>query len=69
MKMQVLLEITVPEGDFCWNFHDQLCDHFDNEGGFNQCDLRLGELGTDSKGAGVRKPLRCKELLKARVTK
>ncbi len=60
--MRVALIINVPNGDFCWNFHvGQICRYFDNEGGHNKCDLRLGELVSEKNG--VRKPLRCKELL------
>ncbi len=61
--MKVLLKITVPEGEFCWNFHDRICEHFHTAPGFNICDLDLGEL-LEAKG-GVKKPIRCMMLPEA----
>ncbi len=62
--MKVALIINVPNGDYCWDFRDhQICGYFDNEGGFDKCDLRLGELVAEENG--VKKPARCKELLLA----
>ncbi|TRO52221.1 hypothetical protein E2P63_03815 [Candidatus Bathyarchaeota archaeon] len=36
MKKTVLMEIEVPEGDWCWNFKTgEICQHFDNHMGAN----------------------------------
>lgn len=40
MYKKVCMPITVPEGDYCWNYETMaICEHFDNEGGHPSCDL------------------------------
>jgi hypothetical protein len=36
---KVNLIIIVPSGEYCWNGHDEVCEHFSNEGGHSVCDL------------------------------
>ena len=42
-KKTVLMPIVVPAGDYCWN-GEQLCEHFDNEGGHPTCEIKSSDL-------------------------
>lgn len=60
----VALPISVPIGKYCWDRTiSAVCPYFDNEGGFNSCDLNLDDaLGLKEDEAGVLKPDSCKML-------
>ena len=61
--MKVAYIITVPDGDFCWDYHNGSCYHFDNEGGHPSCDLGFDLLDDLKYGKnGVEKPTKCKNL-------
>ncbi len=64
--MKVLLEINVPEGKYCWNFHDRLCGYFDNEGGWAKCEFGWTISETDN---GIEKSPECLRLSKVKETK
>ena len=39
-KIRVAHIITVPKGNFCFKFNgDNICEHFNNEGGYGECDI------------------------------
>ena len=47
----VLLPITVPSGEFCWNREEhQICPHFSNDGGTPGCNIFNVWLNTDKYG-------------------
>ena len=57
----VLLPIDVCTGDYCWDGHNRICEHFDNYGGHGHCDLDIGVLDRDKTGF-YPKPKECLEL-------
>lgn len=59
----VLKPIIVPDGDYCWQFDgdNPICEHFDNEGGHNTCDLGYDLDGGITNG-GVPKNPKCAKL-------
>lgn len=58
----VLMPIKVPVCDHCWDGNN-ICGHFDNEGGHPTCNLDLGDgLKYNAKTGLVAKPPRCLEL-------
>ena len=64
----VILEIRVPDNDFCWDGHTP-CEHFDNEGGYLTCKLfSIPYNGYPSDPfIGYRKPKECLELKERRL--
>jgi len=58
-KITVLYPIKVPPGKYCWEytFPHELCEHFDNEGGHETCNL--GFYIKKSDDGGVVKPKEC----------
>lgn len=56
----VCLPIRVPQGDYCWDSID-ICDHFDNYGGYPSCTLKCDDLKYNKEGH-VEKPSVCKNL-------
>ena len=58
----VLLQIEVPERDFCWEHTPpfRICEHFNNDGGHDTC--AFGFLLSKKDKDGVYKPLECKNL-------
>ncbi len=67
-KTRVLFEITVPEGKYCWNFHDRICEYFNNEGGGVTCDFGQGWRPIKTID-GYKKPQKCLYLPKAKEIK
>jgi hypothetical protein len=65
MYKKVLLEIKVPEGDYCWDSNGimdcAICEHLAVEGRQPQCNLGFYDLEYDEKGF-VPKPKKCREL-------
>ena len=57
----VLLPIKVPPGRLCWDGHNLICEHFDNEGGHGRCDLNIGSLKRGKLGY-YHKPKECLDL-------
>ena len=58
----VLLPITVPSGEFCWNREEhQICPHFNNDGGTLSCNIFNVGLNID-KYSNVIKSKYCLEL-------
>lgn len=57
----VLLPIKVAEGGYCWEQGRRICDHFDNEGGFPECTLRIGQP-VETELYHYRKPPECLRL-------
>ena len=63
-RITVLLEIEVPEGDFCWDGITG-CGFYDCEDGISSCEFNLSyDLGNYAVGLTVEKPPRCKQLLR-----
>jgi hypothetical protein len=67
MNKIVLYPITVPIGDYCWEYNltkdeksMEACRHFDDYHGYPNCDLRFGPL--KRAPLGVKKPLDCGKL-------
>jgi hypothetical protein len=58
----VNLPITVPTGDLCWDGHNRICEHFDNEGGGYKCELGLGWPENDRDTGYPSKCEKCKNL-------
>lgn len=58
----VSLPIQVTKGKYCWLRKPPytLCEHFDNEGGHQTCDL--GFCGLEDTADGVLKSPKCNEL-------
>ena len=51
-KITVLLPVIVPDGPMCWNFETgDICQHFENEGGWVRCELLKDDLDMTSNGA------------------
>lgn len=51
-KITVLLPVTVPDGPMCWNFKSgDICQHFENEGGWARCELFGNDLDMSDNGA------------------
>lgn len=63
MKKTVAKPIEVPDSDYCWEPKPphELCEWFDNEGGYPTCDQGLGSLSYEKTG-GVRKCEACRKL-------
>ncbi len=59
-RKTVLLPISVPFVDYCWD-HVEICGYFDNTGGHPRCDLHLGNLKWDDQGL-IPKPDKCLKL-------
>jgi hypothetical protein len=59
MKRKVVLQpITVPAGDYCWEFKVMgSCQYFNNEGGHSKCELGFYPL--KDSGVGVIKANEC----------
>jgi len=57
----VMLPISVPDNDYCWDSKVP-CDHFNNEGGYSNCVLGFYDVERDKDG-NYPKPKKCKELL------
>ena len=59
----VLLEIVVPEGEYCWggSEHNIFCEYFDCEGGHPECRLNIGDPDFDQRG-WCKKPSSCANL-------
>lgn len=45
----VLLPVTVPDSNFCWDGH-HVCENFDNDGGYGQCLLSIGAVARNEDG-------------------
>jgi len=59
-RKMVIFPIQVPEGDYCWDYSlTGSCDHFDNEGGHETCDLNFYQKCDKN---GVLKDPDCKSL-------
>lgn len=56
-KKIVLLPIEVPDNSFCWNGINS-CEHFDNYGGHEKCELGIARLARDQEGR-ILKPAKC----------
>lgn len=56
-KKTVFLPINVPDNNFCWNGINS-CEHFDNYGGNEKCELGIAKLERDQEGR-VLKPAKC----------
>lgn len=61
-KKIVLYRIKVPVGKYCWEHLSpyEICEYYDNEGGYSTCDLGFRELNDTDKG--VLKPQECLKL-------
>jgi hypothetical protein len=55
----VYLEIEVPKSNYCWD-GKTVCHYFDNTGGHGTCELKIGNIKSDS--IGYLKPIECKNL-------
>ena len=56
----VAFPIKVPEDEYCWNWETSSCEHFDNEGGHETCNLNFWKQKRTDKG--VLKPKECLNL-------
>ncbi len=63
LNKTVLMPITVPEGNYCWD-GNRICYHFDNYAGEPSCLLKIDELKADETGY-YPKPKKCKDLPEA----
>jgi hypothetical protein len=61
-KMKIVsLPISVPDSGFCWDGHTP-CENFNNQYGFAECTLGVGDLVRDPVTNIYPKPLECLEL-------
>jgi hypothetical protein len=58
-KVKVVYIIEVPKGIYCWGY-GEICEHFDNEGGYSTCDLGFDNM--EDVAEGTLKPWDCLKL-------
>lgn len=62
-RKKVILLLTVPNSPYCWEYmkeEQNMCLHFDSEGGYPSCDL--GFTGQKDRGGVILKSPRCEIL-------
>lgn len=59
----VLMPISVPVGDYCWDLDKKICLHFSNRGGHPSCSLYFFP-GKEDKEGRILKAKECRELRK-----
>ena len=63
-KKTVIMPIRVPDSIYCvvWTGEDTgCCEHFSNENGYAECELKFRNISVDSKG--YVKPEACQKLM------